>query len=668
MHLDFHTSPLIPDVGRAFDTEEFAARLRLMRVDSVTLFAKCHHGHLYYETDRPERHPGLAGASDLLRSQVEAARSAGVRSPLYLSVLFDEFAAAARPEWVAVDESGAPVRVETDAGPGWHVMDMSSGYADHLAAQLSDVLDHFDDADGFFFDICFDQISFSSTFNRLIERHDVAGPEARSGAARALSHDYMRRLRDQVSAGRAHDGAARSVFFNSRPRLRDDDGVFDTHDEIEALPTGGWGYTYAPYVARNVLPVQPRALGMTGRFFGSWGDSGSLHPAAALRYEALQMVALGLGVSIGDSLPASGRSHPAVTDLIADTFAYVESVQSVSSGFTRVVDIAVLRVRPSGTDVHVVDSPGAGELGALRILGASGVGFDFVAPDHDLSRYDVVVVLADVPLDPSLLERLAAVAGSGRRVLLSGHLAADGGWAAEIQGLTASPEPHFSQEFIRPVTGRTGLPDFDFAVHETVLRAHAAAETVELAHVTEPYFDRSPDRFSGHEYTPAGRATAYPAAVAYRQTLTFLFPVFEAYGRMGIPELAALARSGIDLLLPTPSVRLTGPSHLDASLLRSADDSLLLHLLSYLPARRSQSPAETVSDPVPVERCQIELRIASPPGTIVQLPEDRELAFTYVEGYVRFELSFSSGHTMVLVRPRRRPETTGAVDGDCVIE
>ena len=46
IHLDFHTGPAIPDVGTKFDGDAFAEQLAAAHVNSVTLFAKCHHGHL----------------------------------------------------------------------------------------------------------------------------------------------------------------------------------------------------------------------------------------------------------------------------------------------------------------------------------------------------------------------------------------------------------------------------------------------------------------------------------------------------------------------------------------------------------------------------------------------------------------------------------------------
>ena len=44
IHLDFHTSELIPDIGAQFDAKRFAGVLSAASVDSVTLFATCHHG------------------------------------------------------------------------------------------------------------------------------------------------------------------------------------------------------------------------------------------------------------------------------------------------------------------------------------------------------------------------------------------------------------------------------------------------------------------------------------------------------------------------------------------------------------------------------------------------------------------------------------------------
>lgn len=47
VHLDFHTSPDIPDVGADWDAKLFARTLKEARVNSINIFAKCHHGMNY---------------------------------------------------------------------------------------------------------------------------------------------------------------------------------------------------------------------------------------------------------------------------------------------------------------------------------------------------------------------------------------------------------------------------------------------------------------------------------------------------------------------------------------------------------------------------------------------------------------------------------------------
>ncbi|WP_396667533.1 alpha-amylase family protein [Microbacterium sp. R86528] len=651
VHLDFHTSPLIQPVGNEFDAIEFADRFERLGVDSVTLFAKCHHGQLYYDTDRPERHPGL-GSRNLLREQVEALRTKGIRTPIYLSVLFDEHAAAMRPDWVALDERRELLRVDSHGVPGWHILDMTSPYRDYLADQITDVLEQFPDADGFFYDICFDQPGFSPSFREAVRRLglDPDKEADRGRAAQAVSHDYMARYRDMVAGGVGHDGRARSIFFNSRPRLHlAAEKEFCTHDEVEALPTGGWGYAYAPYVARNVLPVQPRALGMMGRFFGSWGDSASIHPEAALMYEAMQMVSLGMGICIGDSLPASGRSHEAVTARLQGPFRYVEKVQDATKGYDRVVEVGVVRPVPTGTDVHQVDAPTAGGLGALRVLGEMGLGFEFVAPGADWQRYAAIVVLSGVRLDAEMRATLDEFLAAGGSVLFSGVEQSDDDWSSKNQGLTLSDTEGFAREFFRPIPALSGLPDFDFVTPGTIRRATVAEGAQVLATVTEPFFDRTASTFSGHEYTPAGTATDYPAVVVNGKVATVLFPLLEAYGELGVPEYSHLAVAALRAILPTPAVRVkNAPSHLEVAL-HATQESKLVHLISFLPARRSMSEIETVREPVPVIDLTVCVRSETRPTSVKRPLDGGEVAFTFVDGYVEFDVSFSSGHTLVVV-------------------
>ena len=59
VHLDFHTSPLIPGIGEKFDNKQWQDTLKEAAVDSITCFSCCHHGYSYHPTKVGKMHPHL---------------------------------------------------------------------------------------------------------------------------------------------------------------------------------------------------------------------------------------------------------------------------------------------------------------------------------------------------------------------------------------------------------------------------------------------------------------------------------------------------------------------------------------------------------------------------------------------------------------------------------
>ena len=72
VHLDFHTSECIEGIGARFSKKQFIAALKEGNVNSVSVFAKCHHGWAYFNAEKNEIHPTLNGF-ELLDAQLEAA-------------------------------------------------------------------------------------------------------------------------------------------------------------------------------------------------------------------------------------------------------------------------------------------------------------------------------------------------------------------------------------------------------------------------------------------------------------------------------------------------------------------------------------------------------------------------------------------------------------------
>lgn len=77
VHLDFHTSEKLQGIGSCFSKEQFQHALITGHVNSITVFAKCHHGWAYFPSEANEMHPGLK--FDLLKAQIEAAHEINVK-------------------------------------------------------------------------------------------------------------------------------------------------------------------------------------------------------------------------------------------------------------------------------------------------------------------------------------------------------------------------------------------------------------------------------------------------------------------------------------------------------------------------------------------------------------------------------------------------------------
>ena len=655
IHLDFHTGPDVPDVGHDFDPERFADRFARAHVDSVTVFAKCHHGMLYYDTDRPERHPGLPRDLNLLEQQVEALHARGIRAPIYLSVQCDEWAADQHPDWVAMDGMSQIKWGNDRFEAGWQILDMSSPYQDFLVDQVQEVIDRFAPLDGLFLDMCWDQPSTSqwAISGMQAEGLDPESSEHRDRYAREVSHRYMERFQKLVEP-HLDPEVASGVWFNSRPKTAlAEEKDFLRHVEIEALPSGGWGYSFFPYTARFVRPLGKPTLSHTGRFHKSWGDNGGLKPAAALKYETSQIIAQGMTAGVGDLLPPAGDPSPAVYDLIGDAYAHIEACEPFVEG-TSVVTEAALVIDPS-----LGDSPGPAGIGALRVLQQSRVQFDIVGPDADLDAYALVVIPETTPIVGALATVLTARAAAGRAVLISrGAETVDPEESLEPLGVVLGDPLPYSTVFLRAEPELGAAEGYDHAVYRRGREARLVGEGRILARLVAPYFERSWDRFSGHSYTAASdEVLASPGIVQVGSVIVTTLPLLESVATDAAPVFREVLRACLARLLPEPLVRAAGPVHLEATLVASEERSVL-HLISFLASRAAElvgvqkarhSGLDIVEDPFPLVDVEIAVRVDRPVAAVHLEPGGTPLEFTQQGSYVTTRVTSTEGHAMVVI-------------------
>ncbi|HZP19218.1 MAG TPA: alpha-L-fucosidase, partial [Bauldia sp.] len=333
IHLDFHTSEHIANVGAAFDADDFVRTLKAAHVNSITVFAKCHHGWSYYPTKVGSPHPHLA-RPDLMGDMLRALDAADIEAPVYISVQWDERTARIHPEWRALSATNSyqhaipgDVSAARQLSPAWHTICLNhKGYRDEVLAQAREVLASYKTA-GLFFDII---LTPDCVCAACLATMEDMGLDPENPADRLKKDEWVNeRFRTENSAALRSEFPGIRIFYNCGHIHKQGPQRFAayTHLEIESLPTGGWGYDHFPSSARYAAFLGFDSVSHTGKFHTSWGEFGGFKQAQALEYEAAQMVALGVKCLVGDQLHPSGAINHDTYATIAPAYARIERLE-----------------------------------------------------------------------------------------------------------------------------------------------------------------------------------------------------------------------------------------------------------------------------------------------------------------------------------------------------
>lgn len=647
IHLDFHTSPAIIGVGSEFNATEFAQILKDARVNSITIFAKCHHGMAYYPTKVGFPHPNLK--FDLLGEMIEACHRQSIVTPVYISTLYDQRAWRQHGEWRALLPDGREDGHRGHAGPTVAELGrlcINTGYANYVNSMAEEVVTAYD-IDGLFYDNFTYGPEGCSCPNCMLERQklglDSTGHEDRIRHMHIVMDRAMQRFAEIVRRQRPKA----TVYINGPFTLRQGPDFlrsalpYFSHIEIESLPGGSWGYSYYPMAARRLRNLGLQTRGMTGAFHRSWGDFGSVCNQAALDYECFRMLAESNMCSVGDHLHPSGKLNKVTYDRIGKTYRSIEEKEPWCRDGRAVTEIASL-ITYEGNDGVESDRGAAAMLTQLRMQ------YDFIDQDEDFSRYKVLMLPDSHRIDGDLESKLRRYLAAGGKLVVSNESGLDPdrkNFALPIGVTYVSPWKHDSQylELLRPET--KGFAPMVEISYETGMAVKTAAGGIMLARCWRPYFDKTYQHFQV-EQTPPWRPTEYAAVVATGSTIYFATPLFRTYARYAYAFDRELFGYCLRRLLPKPLVKVGGPSTLEATVTEQ-EGRRVVHLLNYIPQRRGDG-LDVVEDTIPLMNVKLALRSDQKPQSVYLAPGKEVLQFEYSEGYASATVPVVIGHQMIV--------------------
>jgi hypothetical protein len=644
VHLDFHTSELIPDVAADFDEREFVRTLTDARVNSINVFAKCHHGYSYYETRIGSIHPSLK--IDLLGAMVRSCKAAGIRVNYYYSLVWDVLQSRQHPEWLVVGKDGKPIGgPPTDA---WPWLCMNSPYLD-LAIRANHEIAGRYAVNGAFFDIL-----------KMPETGCYCEWCVRDRKRIGLGDDMFRH--NKIIAGRVESALyslvrvpkpQASVFFNSRSviGMRDELQYF-THLEIESLPTGGWGYTHFQHRVRYMRTLGKDCVGMTGRFHKSWGDFGGLKNQAALEYECLNFVANGVKACIGDQLHPRGRLDPATYQRIGAVYKKLESIEKWTQGCRAVADIGVIATAATNPEMAASKVPVV-DQGFTNMLVELHQQFDVLDLDSDFALYKLLIVPDEIRPSARLIARLEEYVNRGGALIVTGTSLLDGGrFATRLMGVTYEGPAKFAGEYMVLKTATFGdLAETTYFLYQPGVSIKAEPGTEVLATYGHPYFDRSPEHFMSHKQTPMERISDEPLITRKDRVVYIANPFFRSYARDGYGIQKQVVGELIRMLMPRPSVIAPNlPSTAQVTMLEQRTQGNLrriVHIL-YYPLTRRAPDIDIIEEPGLIENIQLSVSLPQHPLGVVLIPSERPLEFKHNEFYTTFTVPRVFGHQAIV--------------------
>lgn len=651
IHLDFHTSKHIDNVGVKFDKKQFQEALKTGHVNSINVFAKCHHSWAYYNTKVGKRHPNLD--FDLLKAQIEACHEIGVRVQAYITVGWSVNDAMEHPEWETRNKQGKARFRETtsklkpgDPMPwGWPELSPEGEYLELLLAQTEEVVRDYD-VDGIWFDIVpFDQVNYNEASKKDMKANGIDLDD--SVAAKEYHAKKMKVFMEKSSQMVKKYKPTASLFYNWTTHLSANGNTFkhafydyNTKQDLEDLPTTWGGYDILPMRAKYFANTGKPLVAMSGKFHTAWGEFGGFKHKDAILYEAAAMVAFGTAPNFGDQLHPSGEMDMGTYTNIGHAFKYVEKIEDYGIGAEHYASLGLWMTLNKSADE-----------GLTRILLENQYNFEVVNNKQDWSHIKTIVLPSSTRLNDEDVNRLKTFQKNGGSIVTMGR----GAFNFETDKFQldfgihyiGSSEKDNDYTVVKPKIGE-GIVSTPFLNYEPALRVKPKQGTEILATIREPYFSRTLGYFSSHANTPNKLEDAgHPAVVKSNNTVYFAHALDNAYFRHGARIHRDLFINGLKQVHNTRYLEVDLPSAGRANLLHQPDKKRYIAHLLYAPAHQ-RGRAQVIEDLVPIHNTKVTVRLPKKVKKVYLIPSGEELKINRNEGAVTVEVEKFTAHTAIV--------------------
>lgn len=644
LHLDFHTSEHIKNIGERFNAKEFADGLENAKVNSITVFAKCHHGWCYYPTECGKTHPHLS--FDLLGEQIRVCKERGMRVLVYITGAWSVQDYLENPRWQVLDETGKPIFTrnggvngyypqESGAKPDctWPLLCLNGSYGEKLIRQAGEVCAKYD-FDGLFFDIMGLEIPcYCEECKKGMEErgYDINNTQDVFKYLREKRLELFWKLRKVVKDYKPNG----DIFFNSggaeisQSYFQEPESYF----ELESLPSlNPFGMDSLINRGKYFAKKEKKTYGMTGKFHTSWGEFGGYKHPDALRNECATLLSYPVACSIGEQLHPAGMLDAESFKAIGKAYSYVESMEK-----------------------YVKNAKGASRLGVILnddydplgwLLTESGFDYELVFEEEDFSKNYDCILLSERGMSAIIEEKLCSFLENGGKLVAFGNVC----FGEKLKKILSLGECEKSEYDVDYVLLEKEYQDELLTTPFLTYRSGYILERGEgyesVAKIVEPYFSRTEERYCSHKNTPYKLQPSENSAAFYNEKFLYfaheLPSIYREYGTYYLRKFFERIFKAFFVAKVSLRGLPCGGRH---RILKGEEGYLLF--LSY--RAQFKRGIYTVEETAPCLRdVEVTVRVKETIDKIRTLPQKESIPFIVEGGTVKFKVDFQAAQYVQL--------------------
>lgn len=662
-HPDFHLPDNV-EVGAEFDAKRYVDTLKKAEVDVIYFFGKCHYGNSYYYTNVGHRHPNLK--RDLLREITDACRKGGLKLITYFSGGIDTYAAKQHNDWRPVGKNNtslSPIPIDANELEG---ICLFGPYTEQwLIPQMAEVAEHYQ-VDGMMTDV---MCSFLCYCKYCQEQYlsDTGKPLPSEENGEGW-HEFCRwrfqkkeEFADKVCKGVHKINPALPVAFNWMYSIWDPAPVNkgigylvgDIPQRNEQLP---WFSMTARYFASTGLPFEV----MTGRFVHGLGDW-SIRPVEMLKQGMVTVAANGGRCTLIDRQLPDGSLDETYYARLGEVFGFIHERKPVFENAKVIKQIAILHSLASifGPNKEFYgparrDKPMEGACMLITDLSRHSTLTNEFNLEKDLNEYETIILPEQYALPLSLLEKLRAYVKAGGTLIASHRSCFEGtNWlfwdvfGCDFEGEYPYP---FCYTMLKNDKDQNEYANAPFMIHGAWARLRARSCKV-FAELYEPMIN---GRFGWGEAPPKKDASSPGVIIncyGKGKAVYIAGPIFASMRDFYNPAGLYLVRRILETAVPEPLLDIQCKTGVEVTL-TSQKDRININLINTNGERRINgwSLAQAIR---PTGKIRILLKTKKRPVSVMRVPENRKITFSYKNGMLNCSVANVHIHTCVQVKLRK---------------